>query len=205
MDMSGEAKKAGMVMSNSLYMTVLMNFYRMFANGFKSTVLGADSKALFATDHPVNSVDTGDTYSNKGTSAFSIAAITASQSAARRFVTYDGLPFQCQFDLALVSPELAPKAKEYFGKEAKLIPDSAENGANPVGDMKYFVIDGFSSKQWAIADSRLMKMYFHLYYGTRPKVIQQLAPNPLISEYIPYTDFVLGWDDARVIYGHDPA
>ena len=109
MDMSGEAKKAGMVMSNGLYMTVLMNFYRMFANGFNTDFTGADSKALFATDHPVNGTDS-DTFSNKGTSAFSIAAITKSQTDARRFVTYDGLPFQCQFDLALVSPELAPKA-----------------------------------------------------------------------------------------------
>jgi len=27
----------------------------------------------------------------------------------------------------------------------------------------------------------------------------------LIAEYIPYTDFVLGWDDPRIIYGHDPS
>jgi hypothetical protein len=204
MDMSGEAKKAGQVMSNSLYMTVLMDFYRMFGNGFNSTFTGADGKALFATDHPVND-DTDETYSNKGTTAFSIAGITASQTAARRFKTYDGLPFQCQFDIALVSPELEPKAKEFFGKDAKLIPESDQNGANPVFGTKYFVIDGFSAKQWAVGDSRLMKMYMHLYYGTKPKVIQQTAPNPLISEYIPYVDYAMGWDDAKIIFGHDPA
>jgi hypothetical protein len=203
-DMSGEAKKAGQVLSNGLYMTVLMSFYRMFANGFNGDFKGPDTKALFATDHPVNSTD-ADTYSNKGTSVLSVKAITESQAKARRFTTYDGLPFQCKFDMALVSPELDGEAKRIFGENAKLYPDSAENGANPVGDIKFQVIDGFSAKQWAIGDSRLMKMYMHLYYGTRPKVIDQKGANPLIAEYIPYVDYVLGWDDPRVIFGHDPA
>jgi hypothetical protein len=203
-DMSGEAKKAGQVLSNGLYMTVLMNFYRMFGNGFNPGFVGPDSKSLFATDHPLNSTDAA-TFSNKGTSAFSIPAITTTQTAARRFETYDGLPFQCKYDLILVSPELEPKAREFFGSDAKLIPESAENGANPVRDMKYFVIDGFNAKQWAAGDSRLLKMYMHLYYGTRPKVSDQKGANPLIAEYIPYTDFVLGWDDPRIIYGHDPS
>jgi hypothetical protein len=160
---------------------------------------------LFATDHPVNDEATPDTYSNKGTKTFSITAITETQTAARRFVTYDGLPFQCIYDVALISPELEPKAKEFFGKEAKLLPETDQNGANPVAGTKYFVIDGFSAKQWAMADARLLKLYMHLYYGTRAKVIEQKAPNPLIAEYIPYVDFCLGWDDPRIIYGHDPS
>ena len=203
-DMSGEAKRAGQVLANGLYMTVLMNFYRMFANGFDSTYTGADGKSLFATDHPLNATDAA-TYSNKGTSAFSVKAVTETQTKARRFETYDGLPFQCIYDLALVSPELEPEAKRIFGDNAKLFPDSAENGANPVVGTKWFVIDGFSAKQWAVGDSRLMKLYMHLYYGTRPKVIDQKGANPLIAEYIPYVDFVLGWDDPRIIYGHNPA
>jgi hypothetical protein len=203
-DMSGEAKRAGQVLSNSSYMTVLMNFYRMFANGFNSDYKGPDEKALFATDHPVNSTDS-DTYGNIGTAKLSVAAVTDAQAKARRIKTYDGLPFQCKFDLALVSPELEGEAKRIFGENAKLFPDSAENGANPVQGTKFFVIDGFSAKQWAVGDSRLMKMYMHLYYGTRPKVIEQKGANPLIAEYIPYVDFVLGWDDPKIIYGFDPA
>jgi hypothetical protein len=203
-DMSGEAKKAGQVLSNGLYMTVLMSFYRMFSNGWNAAYKGPDSLPLFSASHKVNNVD-ADTFSNTGTSAFSVKAITDSQAKARRFVTYDGMPFMCKFDLALVSPELEAEAKRVFGDNAKLYPDSAENGANPVSDMKYVVIDGFTAKQWAIADSRLMKLYTHLYYGTRPKVIEQKGANPLIAEYIPYVDYVLGWDDARVIFGHDPS
>jgi hypothetical protein len=203
-DLSGESKKAGSDMSNALYMTVLMDFYRFFANGWNPDFVGGDGKPLFSATHPV-SADSDETFSNTGTSTFSISAITAAQTAARRFKTYDGLPFLCKFDIVLVSPELEPKAKEYFGKEAKLLPDSDYNNANPVYDTKYFVIDGFSAKQWAVGDSRLMKRYMKLVYGTRPMVIDQKAANPLISEFIPYVDYTLGWSDPRAVYGHNPA
>lgn len=203
-DQSGEAKKAGTKMADSLAMTQVRDFYNLFANGFNSSYTGADKKALFATDHPINS-DSDGTFSNLGTSAFSIPAITAAQSAAQRFVTFDGLPFDCDYDLVLVSPELEPKAKEFFGKEAKLIPESAENGANPVYGMKYFVIKGFTAKQWAVADSMLLKEYAKLVEITAPMVIPNKPDNPLIQEYIGYMDYVMGWSDARMIYGFNPS
>jgi hypothetical protein len=201
---SGEAKKAGNKMADSIGMTQLRNFYNLFANGWNASVTGADSKSLFATDHPINS-DSDDTFSNTGTSTFSISAITASQTAAQRFKTFDGLDFDCNFDLCLISPELEPKAKEFFGKEAKLIPESGENGANPVSEMKYIVIKGFSAKQWAVADSLLLKDYMKMVEITAPMVIQAKPDNPLIQQYVAYADFVFGWSDARAIYGHNPA
>jgi hypothetical protein len=203
-DQSGEAKKAANKMADSLAMTQVRDFYNLFANGFNTSYVGADSKALFASDHPINS-DSDDTFNNTGTSTFSIAAITASQTAAQRFKTFDGLDFDCNFDLCLIAPELEPKAKEFFGKEAKLIPESAENGANPVYEMKYIVIKGFTAKQWAVADSMLLKDYMKMVEITAPMVIPNKPDNPLIQEYIGYMDYVMGWSDARMIYGHNPA
>lgn len=205
-DQSGEAKKTGERMADSLAMTRLMDFYRMFANGFGGGLVGADGKQLFDTAHPVNS-DPGvtDTYSNLITDAFSIAAITKAQTLARRFVTYDGLPFLSQYDLTLVSPELEPKAKEFFGEQAKLIPESAENGANPVYGMKYFVIDGFTAKQWAVGDSQLIKDFMKIVNITKPMVIyNKEASNPLIAFYTAYTDYCLGWSENRQIIGSNP-
>jgi hypothetical protein len=203
-DMSGEAKKAGKHMADALAMTSLMMFYRLFTNGFNASFTGADGLPLFSAAHKVNSVDS-DTYSNLLTDAFAISAITKAQTNARRFVTYDGLPFMSQFDLCLVSPELEPKAKEFFGKEAKLLPEGPNNDANPVYGMKYFVIDGFTAKQWAVADSELLKDYVKMVYGTRPMVIDQKSPNPLIAEYIGYMDLTLGWSDSKCIIGSNPA
>lgn len=203
-DQSGEAAKAGTKMADSLAMTRVRDFYNLFAQGWNTAFVGADSKPLFASDHPINS-DSDGTFSNTGTSTFSISAITATQTAAQRFKTFDGLDFDCNFDLCLIAPELEPKAKEFFGKEAKLIPESAENGANPVYEMKYVVIKGFSAKQWAVADSLLLKDYVKMVEITAPMVIPNKPDNPLIQEYIAYADYTMGWSDARCIYGHSPA
>lgn len=204
-DMSGEAKKVGTRMADSLAITQVRDFYNVFANGFNTGFLGADGKPLFSATHPINNDTGADTFSNAGTSAFSISAITSSQTAAQRFKTFDNLDFDCDYDLCLIAPELEPKAKEFFGAEAKLIPESAENGANPVHGMKYFVIKGFTAKQWAVGDSMLMKEYMKMVQITAPMVIQQKASNPLINEFIGYMDYVLGWSDARQIFGHNPA
>lgn len=205
-DLSGEAKKTGRRMAETMYMTQLMAFYRLFANGFNSNYVGADGKALFATDHPIHADSAStDVYSNKGTTEFSISGITTTQVAMRRFVTYDGFPFQCKVDVCLIAPELEPLAKQYFGGEAKLLPGTDYNDNNPVYDMKYVVIDGFTAKQWACGDSFLMKEYIKMIVTTDPMVIEQKSSNPLIAEFIGYMDYTMGWSEPKCVYGHDPA
>jgi len=206
-DMSGEAAKTGTRLAASIGMTRLMDFYRLFANGFNPAYVGGDGKALFAADHPMSSdAQNTQTFNNLGTSVFSVAAITIAQAAARRFLTVDGFPFLCKYDVVLVSPELEAKAREFFGKEAKLLPQSQENGANPVGDTKYFVIDGFTAKQWAVGDQRLIKEYMKMVQITAPRVdMSKAASNPYFTEYFVYSDYVLGFSEWRQIYGFNPA
>lgn len=205
-DQSGEAKKAGNKMADSLAMTQVRDFYNLFANGWNSAFVGADGKALFDANHPINNGGASEgTFNNVSTATFSIPAITADQSAAQRFKTFDGLDFDCDFNICFVSPELAPKALEFFGKDAKLIPESNENGANPVADMKYVVIKGLSAKQWCVADSLLLKEYMKMVEITAPMVMPNKPDNPLIQEYIGYMDYDFGWSDSRMIIGHNPA
>lgn len=203
-DMSGEGKRAGTRMADSLHMTQVRAFYNLFANGWNNNFVGPDGKPLFATDHPVANEDGADTFSNAGTDEFSIAAITKTQTAAQRFKTFDGLDFDCEYNVVGIAPELEPKAKEYFGEDAKLIPDSAENGANPVKDMNYIVIKGLSAKQWFVGDKSLMSEYMKMVEITAPMVIRNKPDNPLVTEFVGYMDFTMGWSDARQIYGHNP-
>lgn len=203
-DLSGQAKKAGKFMADALAMTQLMDYYRLFANGFNSTYVGGDAKSLFATDHPLND-DTSDTYSNSGTTVFSISAITATQTAAMRFKTYDGLPFAIDMNFLMVSPELEPLCRQYFGKEAKHLPGGDYNDANPVYETRYTVNKLFTAKQWCIGDALMMKDYIKLVNGTAPMVIPQKSSNPLIQEFIGYMDYTMGWSEPKVIFGHNPA
>lgn len=206
LDLSKEAKKVGTRIADAMTMTQLMDFYELFSNGFNDDYTGADGKALFATDHPVHAEsDSSDTFSNLGTSEFSVSAITATKALMRRFKTYDGLPFLCDPDIVLVSPELEHLCIQYFGDNAKLLPGTDYNDNNPVYDMKYVVIDTFTAKQWALGDSLLMKDHIKMKQTTAPMVIEQKTSNPLIAEYIGYMDYTLGWSEPKVIFGHNPA
>ena len=65
--------------------------------------------------------------------------------------------------------------------------------------------DGFTKKQWAVCDRRLMKELFMLVYITKPQVLQSQLDNPLIDMYTAYADFGIGWGDARQIIFSNPA
>ena len=148
------------------------------------------------------------TFSNLMTATLSVSAITDAQSKANRFVTPDGLPFLCEMDTLLVSPELEATAKKLLGDDARLDPESANHGANPVHGMKYIVIgggsDGFTGKQWAVCDRRLMKELFMIVYNTRPEVLESELDNPLKQLFTAYADFAVGWGDARQIIFSNP-
>jgi hypothetical protein len=225
-DKSGEAKAAGEQAAYSAGMTVYLALLRMFAGAYNTNMLGGDGKAWAATDHPVASkgdaagVSTVDsdsgTYSNLVTTALSVSAITAAQTLSARYVTPDGLPWLCNFEdngILLVSPELAPKAKEICGVNSQLtpekIPESAENGANPLYGLKYMVVgggvDGFSAKQWAIADRTMLKKSTKIVYVEKPTVLKAELDNPLIARIVPYVYFGVGFNEARAIVFSNPA
>ena len=215
LDYSGEASKVGTRLADSAYMTVLNEFYRLFGNAFNADIPGADGVPWASEAHPVSRDGSGGTFSNLIRSNLSVAAITDAQSRVSRFVTPDGLPFACNLDLLLVSPELEAKAREICGPNAKLSPiknpdaDAPENAANPVYGMKYLVVgggnSGFTGKQWAVADSLMLSEVLKLVYITKPTVLVAPQDNPLITDYIGYVDFAFGFGDARPILFSNPA
>ena len=218
-DKSGECRKTGAVLGDAAAMTVYMHVLRALGGAFDGDKLGGDGKPWAAADHPVASKgsngrsfvvdEEAGTYSNLLTSALSVSAITDAQSKANRFLTPDGLPFLCEMDTLLVSPELEATAKKICGEDARLDPESANHGANPVHGMKYIVIgggsDGFSAKQWAVCDRRRMKELFNLIYIVRPEVLRSELDNPLKDMFTAYTVFGVGWADARQIIFSNPA
>ena len=222
-DKLGETHKVGTKLGDSMALTVYLHVLRMFAGAWNPQRLGGDGKSWAAADHPVASLGSSGrsftpdpeagTYDNTTSDAFSVSAITAAQARVNHFVTPDGLPFLCDLDTVLVSPELEEKAKRIFGENARLTPgadpESDVNGANPVYGMRYMVMgggaDGFTAKQWAVCDRRLMKQLVNIVYNTRPTVMQSPQDNPLKDLYTAYADFGVGWGDARMIVFGNPA
>ncbi|MEG2137491.1 MAG: hypothetical protein RRY64_02410 [Oscillospiraceae bacterium] len=216
-DKMGETNKVGMRLGDTAGMTVYLHTLRMFGNAMNPRFCGGDGKPFAAMDHPVASMrDEGrryvpdpesGVYSNLINKDLSVAALTEARTLSGRFVTPDGLPFLSEMDTLLVSPELEPTAKKMFGENSRLMPlrnpDDASNAANPVSDMSYIVVgggkDGFSAKQWAVADRRLMKMLTLIVYINRPEVLESQLDNPLLEEFTGYVDFGVGWGDSRQI------
>lgn len=212
LDYSGESKKIGTRLADSAYMTVLNEFYRLFGSAFTS--IGSDGVAWASEKHPISCENGAKTFSNLMHDALSVSSITKAQTMASRFVTPDGLPFACNMDLLLVSPELEAKAKEICGPNSRLIPqnnpdeNASENSANPIYGMKYLVVGGgdagFCGEQWAIADSLMLSEVLKLVYITKPTVLVSPCDNPLVTDYIGYVDFAFGFGDARPIIFSNP-
>jgi len=205
-DISGEAKKVASKMLNSIYITQVRDFYNLFANGWSSSYVGGDAVSLFNALHPVNNEAGADVFSNTGTTAFSVSAITATETLMSKFKTFDGAYFDCNPDLVLVPPDLESKCKQFFGENSKLLPESAYNDSNPVGTYRYEVIKGLSAKQWILGDSMLLKEYIKMVVLSEAEVLPpSIQDNPLISIFVAYCDYIMGWSDARPVYGHNPA
>lgn len=217
-DKFGETRKCGTRLGNSASMTVYMHVLRMFGNAWTTSATGGDGVCWANAAHPVASLgsngrvftpdpDSG-TYSNTGTDAFTVAAITAAQTKANKFVTPAGLPFLCEMDTVLISPDLEDKAKRFFGADARLLPETGDNDANPVYGMQYIVVGGgdagFTGGKWAVCDRRLMKELVKLVYNTKPTVMNTELENPLVDAYVAYADFGVGWGDGRMIYFNNP-
>ena len=133
-DKMGETKKVGAKLGDSMALTVYIHVLRMFANAWNADGAhnGGDGVPWASAEHPVASCgsdgrrfvpdeDAG-VYSNISTDEFSVGAITATQAKTNRFVTPDGLPFLCDYDTVLISPELEEKAKKRFGENSRLTP-----------------------------------------------------------------------------------
>lgn len=217
-DKSGECRRVGTLLGDAAAMTVYMHLLRTFGGAFNTKCVGGDGVSWANEKHPIASKgsegrkfivdEAAGYYSNVSHDALSVAAITAAQSRANRFVAPDGLPFLCNMDTLLVSPELEGLAKKLCGDDARLDPETAANGANPVHGMKYIVIGGgdagFTKNQWAVCDRLLMKDLFKLVYITKPKVMQSNLDNQLIDTYTAYVDFGIGWGDGRMIIFGNP-
>lgn len=217
-DMTGECKKIGKKLATAGYMTEQNHILRMFGNCVNSSYVGGDGKTWAATDHPVASkysegrsyiadTDAG-TYSNYlSSNSFTTSGIHTAKRLVDKYVSPSGLQLAGNYNLVLVSIDLEEKARKYFGVSRQYMPtkdpESAENAANTVSDMRYMVVGsgtlGFTGNMWALCDPEMMKETTLLVETTAPTVMQHQGGNPLIDEYTAYADFAVGWGEPRAI------
>lgn len=199
------AKRTGIRLADSAFMTVLNEFYRVFGDAYTKADC-PDGKSWASNEHKLSTEVGAETYSNVISSELSVSAISEAILAASSFKTADGLPFTGNFDLLFISPELEETARAICGTTSAVSPllnPETGIGANPIYGMNYMVAGagelGLSGKKWAVADSNLLTEIFKLVYVTEPTVLISPTENPLLTDFVAYVDFAFGFADARPI------
>jgi len=176
----------------------------VFNNAFSASYLGADGKALCATDHPTSPTDST-SISNKGTTAFSYSAVKSVLQAGRRMKNDRNIPMPMFYDTLIVPVELEESAVEQLSAAAK--PGTADNDANAISRIR-IVSDPYltDANNWFMVDSAQAKL--HLLWFNR--VLPELALDPtsdfnLVARYRGYMRYSFGWDDFRFVYGNEVA
>jgi len=201
---SGLIRRKAATLGDEYGTTRATHMASVFNNAFSSSYLGADGKALCATDHPTSpTVSTA--VVNKGTSALSYAAIVATMQAGKKMKDDRGNPLPFNYDVLYVPVELEATAIEET--KGLLKPGIADNTASALqGAGLRIVADPYltDANNWFMIDS--MKSNLHLLWFDR--VSPELSMDPtsdfnLVARYRGYMRYSFGWDSFQWVYGHE--
>lgn len=179
----------------------------VFNNAFSASYLGADAKALCATDHP-NSPSNASTQGNKGTSALTKANVGAIRQLMMAYKDDAGNLLGITPDTLIVPPALEDTALEIANSVYD--PTSANNAINPqAGRFRvqawHFLTD---TNNWFMADSVWQREALNWYNRVLPNGLPEIT---LVDEssteavYDVYMRYSFGWDDWRWVYGNEVA
>lgn len=176
----------------------------VFNNAFSASYLGADGKALCATDHPTSPTDST-SISNKGTTALSYAAIKTVLQAGRRMKNDRNIPMPMMYDTLIVPIELQETAAEILQALAK--PGTADNDANALSNIRV-LSDPYltDTNNWFMVDSAQARLHLLWFDRVQPELsLDPTSDFNLVARYRGYMRYSYGWDDFRFIYGMEVA
>ena len=174
---------------------------------FNAAFTGAtwsDGKVLCATDHPKSPNKSAGTYSNKGTTALSKAAVSATRILMMRFADDKGNEIGLMPNVLLVPPELEDTALEIAN--SALDPASANNAINPQAG-RFSVISWqrlSDTNAWFMIDDTWRSEVVNWY---NREAVQVMMTHETTTEvvYELKLHYSFGCDDWRWIYGHNPS
>lgn len=103
-------------LARSMFHTKQIKAAAVLNNGFSSSYLGGDGKALMATDHPLYN---GGTYSNRASADLSETALENAYLAISDFVDERGLPIALKSTKLIIPIELTFVAERLLGSDKR--------------------------------------------------------------------------------------
>lgn len=174
----------------------------VFDNAFSSTYAGPDGQALCAT----TGRSTGKkSQANKGTSALTHDAVTATITAMQTFKDLNGLQMMVQPDTLVVPAALRSTALEIT--QSVLRSDNANNAINANNGINVIVEPLLTdANNWFMVDSALARQYLTWFWRVRPEFAEDPTSDfSLEMKMRGYMRFSYGWDTHVWVYGHEVA
>ena len=171
----------------------------VFNNAFSSSYLGPDGKALCVTDHP-RSQAKGGSLSNKGTTAFTAAALTAAKAAMMKYPDDANNVIGVMPNRLLVPAELADSA--YSVVNSAQVAGGANNDANPHMGM-YTILTWAQltdTNNWFLLDSVEAAGQL-IWYDRQEPTIQLVQETSVEAIYEMNMRYSYGWADWRFVFG----
>jgi len=204
-DQSRIIRQRAQSFGNKFNATVAYHKASVFNNAFSASYVGGDAVALCSASHPLSKRNST-VWSNAGSTAFSYAAVTATQQAGLDMDDDKELPIPVIYDTLIVPNALRAQALEIVNAQAK--PGTANNDANALQEdrpLKMIVSPWLSdANNWFMVDSRMAPQHLLWFWRVMPEVSLDPASDfNLVAKYRGYMRMSYGWDDARWIYGHN--
>lgn len=173
-------------------------------NAFSASYTWSDAVALCSTAHPKSKHKSAGTQSNKGTSALTKAAVSATRIAMAKFTDDKGNILGVSPNELWVPPELEDTALEIVG--SVLDPSSANNAINPQAG-RFTVIPWArltDTNNWFMADSVWRQQVVN-WYDREALDVMMVDESTTHITYELKMHYSYGVDDWRWIYGHEVA
>jgi hypothetical protein len=173
----------------------------VFANAFLAANAGADGVALCATNHPYSPTNAA-TQGNRGTSALTESAVTATRQLMLKFKDDRGEVMNITPDTLLVPVELEEAARVIV--ESGQRSGTANNDANTNRGYRVVVSRYLTdANDWFLIDSGMAKMYLNWFWRVQPEFAEDPTSDfNLVMKYRGYMRYSYGFDAWQWIYGH---
>lgn len=180
----------------------------VFSNAFSAAftfMTSEEGVSWCNSSHTTKSgVSTASGFSNAGTSALSASSVAATWLLMRRFRNDIGERISVNPDTLIVPDNLGDKADEINGTPSGLY--SAEGTINVQKGrykiIRYRLLDDVSTKNWYMADSRMLKKMNIFIDRIKPESKTYIDFNTLMTEISMYFRIGAGPLTWRDIYGH---
>lgn len=199
-DQYSEIKKRVKKLSMTVYYTRQYHAASVFNLAFGG-ILGPDSKALCASDHPIMP-NSSTTFSNAGVLPLNAANVEKTRTAMMAWTDDKGNLLMINPDTILVPPNLRKPAMIIAETDEE--PDTADHGINVWKGHLNVIEWPFLTNQyyWFLVDMQRMKLLLNWYNRRKPDFDDKIEFDSEVAKYKTVGRWSYGWDDPTFIYGH---